>query len=181
MALRVDQICDRFEAAWKAAAATGQRPRIEDYLGDTPESERALLLRELIALDMVYRRRAGESPGEQDYRDLLPSLELFRQAATGPPNPVPVSVADAGSVALFPGDQPAAQGDPEGIAIPGYEILGTLGRGGMGVVYLARQSGLDRLVALKMILAGAHASPQDVARFRREAEAVARVQHPNIV
>jgi WD40 repeat protein/predicted Ser/Thr protein kinase len=62
-----------------------------------------------------------------------------------------------------------------------YEILQLLGRGGMGVVYKARQVQLDRLVALKMIRAGAHASPQEMYRFESEARAVAQLQHPNIV
>jgi serine/threonine-protein kinase len=66
-------------------------------------------------------------------------------------------------------------------AIPGYQIEGILGRGGMGVVYKARHLALKRVVALKMILSGGHANPEVRQRFRSEAEAVARLQHPNIV
>ncbi len=65
--------------------------------------------------------------------------------------------------------------------VPGYEILGELGHGGMGVVYKARQIKADRLVALKMILAGKHTDVKDRIRFQIEAESVARLVHPNIV
>jgi serine/threonine protein kinase/predicted Zn-dependent protease len=70
---------------------------------------------------------------------------------------------------------------PVDLAVPGYDIIGELGRGGMGVVYQARHQKLNRVVALKMILAGAHAGERALSLFRREAEAVARLQHPNIV
>ncbi len=65
--------------------------------------------------------------------------------------------------------------------VPGYEILGELGRGGMGVVYRARQLGLRRTVALKMVLTGTHSGLKQLARFRAEATVIARLQHPNIV
>jgi WD40 repeat protein/Tfp pilus assembly protein PilF len=70
---------------------------------------------------------------------------------------------------------------PDWPAIPDHEILGVLGRGGMGIVYRARQHGLNRLVALKMILDARFADAEDRARFQSEAGAVARLQHPNII
>ncbi len=65
--------------------------------------------------------------------------------------------------------------------IPGYDVQAILGRGGMGVVYKARHLRLNRLVALKMLIAGAYAGPPERARFQREAEAVASLHHANIV
>ncbi|MGE3822294.1 MAG: serine/threonine-protein kinase, partial [Isosphaeraceae bacterium] len=75
-------------------------------------------------------------------------------------------------------EPPAPGTAPE---IPGYDSLRELGRGGTGVVYLARDSQLGRLVALKVILAGLHASREELARFRSEAMLISRLRHPNLV
>jgi serine/threonine protein kinase/WD40 repeat protein/Flp pilus assembly protein TadD len=164
----LDAVCRRFEQAWKAAASPSRRPRIADYLGDTPEPERSALLQELIGLEIAYRRRAGETPQLEAYRVQFPSLDAAAlAAASGTPAPTVLRAAS-----------PPAAKVPE---IPGYEVVAELGRGGMGVVYQAWQIDLHRLVALKMVLAGAHASAEELARFRTEAEAVARLQHPHIV
>jgi tetratricopeptide (TPR) repeat protein len=91
--------------------------------------------------------------------------------------------------ALFPalGSAPDADisaswhADTDSLRIPGYEVQALLGRGGMGLVYQARHLRLNRLVALKMLITGAYAGPQERARFQREAEAVASLRHANVV
>jgi WD40 repeat protein len=92
---------------------------------------------------------------------------------------VPETSADSkphGAAAL-PSEAPSAQP----VELPGYEILEEVGRGGMGVVYKARQVRLNRLAAVKMILAGGQAGPDAHARFQTEAEVVAALHHPNVV
>jgi serine/threonine protein kinase len=113
-----------------------------------------------------------------------PFLRSLRQALDAAPNDALSSTqkessADASSDPVARGTTLPA--NAVGQAIGGYEILGELGRGGMGVVYQARQARPGRLVALKMILAGRHAVPEHRACFLAEADAIDRLQHPHIV
>ncbi len=157
----VAQLEDDQRARWQR----GERVRVEDYLERHP----ALRDEPETVVDLVYnefllRQQRGETPQPEEYLERFPDLaeSLRRQFEVHqfvPP------LAPAGKL-------------PD---VPGYDVLGEIGSGGMGVVYKARHLGLNRLVALKMILAGPHARPEEQARFQAEAEIIARFQHPHIV
>jgi tetratricopeptide (TPR) repeat protein len=136
--------------------------------------------------------RFRELPMSEPSRD-MPSAATVAQATPAPAVPDPGGAISPDHAAPTPDAAPLLTGgtgikakppvqvDASLPQVPGYETLVLLGRGGMGVVYKARQIRLDRIVAVKMILAGAYATEEHHERFRTEAEAIARLQHPNIV
>ena len=109
-----------------------------------------------------------------------PPLELTTDLSSASQDPAGTSASPATTALAGPRTDPGRTSRVLP-SVPGYEIERELGRGGMGVVFLARHVALKRDIALKMIRGGADADPDQLERFRVEAEAVAQLQHPNIV
>jgi eukaryotic-like serine/threonine-protein kinase len=165
----------------------GEPVLVESYLEQYPtlraDAEAAV---DLIYNEILLREEAGEEPVLAEYVRRFPQwanqlqLQFEVERALQPDRVFRQTQRDVWETVLpFAPFLPTATSGPP--TIPGYEALGELGRGGMGIVYKARHVQLNRTVALKMMLPGTFAGVEERARFRTEAEAVARLQHPNIV
>jgi len=175
-ARRVHRICERFESAWRS----GARPRIEDYL-DGDATDRAPLLHELVALEIELRQDEGEDPRAQEYLARFPDVPdvvrgMFNQTTATDPSP------DRTETWISMRSTPRQSSPPsQGERFGKYVLISEIARGGMGVVYRARDTELNREVAIKMILSGSLASELERERFRREAKLAANLDHRNIV
>jgi tetratricopeptide (TPR) repeat protein len=195
--LAIDSACDRFEAAWRS----GEQPDPAQYLAEASEAARPRLLRELLILALDYHQTGNTHPDLAEYRSRFPEYPdvveaVFAQFDASVKTVAPPSWSADGAGRRAPGGSsvgaatlrdhtlPRADLSDEALEVlrvAGYEVLGELGRGGMGVVYLAHKVALNRHCALKMILTGANIAPAATARFRAEAETIARIRHPGIV
>jgi WD40 repeat protein len=159
--------------------------RAESYLAGFPTlSNDPELAVDIIYAEYLARERSGERPVATEYRQRFPAFaeELSRQIGlhraletVDDDRDVEVGPSELSETSLF--ESPA---DPPQFDVS-YEILEEIGRGGMGVVYRARQVALNRFVALKMVRAVDATNQELLARFRSEARAVASLRHPNIV
>lgn len=164
----IDRAAHDFERRLKENEAVSIGRVLEGF----PQNLQSPLFRELLEVEIAFRRKRGEAIEPADY---LVRFPLHADQITSILETVPQRSFDRDSELSVAGVAPLPG------PIDGYEIINVLGRGGMGVVYRARDSKLKRIVALKMILAGEHAHPSQLQRFLVEAEAAARLQHPNIV
>jgi serine/threonine protein kinase len=180
-----------FDAAWQSVAKGAAPPRLEAVLETISSSERPMFLRELLAIELECRAKQGESPRVADYLKRLPGdaetiQSVFAECGIGgrqEHSPPENSDENRGQSDKGSGTESTAgyKSLSPGTAIGSYTIIRLIGLGGMGAVYEAEHRRMRRKVALKMISPSALEHPEALQRFHREAQAMARLEHPNIV
>ena len=173
LAGRLDPVCDVFE--WELR--TSKKPALEAFLPRVTEADRSHLLTELLAIELEHRRRLGEQPVIDDYLARLPDHAdtLARAFASGS------MVAPHSQQAPIPvRNEPVAHTDEPPHRVGRYQIEGEIARGGMGVVFRARDSDLNRTLAIKVLRSEYRGIVEVERRFREEAQITGQLQHPSI-
>jgi serine/threonine-protein kinase len=177
----IDGLLDVLRVDQRRRWLVGERVDVRSYLRDFPAigcGSEAFF--ELLYHEILIREGLGERPDLDEYAQSFPDLaeRLRLQVEVHEA----LSVDDLGRARATWSDGADALGDHGALpAVPGYEVLSEIGRGGMGIVYRAHQLRPSRVVALKMILEGRFATEHDVLRFENEVEAIASLDHPNVV
>lgn len=177
----IDQICDEFEAAWRR---DDRPPQISQYLGATTEPLRSRLFEELLLSDLEFHKRNALAIDVGRYVTEFPDRAgqvesvLARFAAEQSHGFVDLVTSPAALQRVQASEMNTLAAVKQ---CGNYELLREIARGGMGIVFEARDTKLQRTVALKMILDRNLASPEAVQRFYAEAEMAASLNHPGIV
>jgi predicted ATPase/predicted Ser/Thr protein kinase len=199
---RCEELIKAFEMAWR----NGLAPRITDFVSSEVESRLALLV-ELVHIDLEFRTKSGEAVMPESYLAAFPELaqddcllaqlqadayEFQKRIQRGSEAQHVASIFTASELLRskqLTRDGGQTKGPPSELSplpssawpeVPGYEIVAQIGRGGMGIVYQAREPNLDRLVALKLLPAEYLHDGDRMTRFLREARTASALNHPNI-
>jgi serine/threonine protein kinase len=162
--IEVDKLCTEYEQALRNKKNLSIEQLLDQASGDIQES----LFKELLYSDLAFRRQRGETIDRDDYIERFPEfIELVDEIWLNVFGHNERVESKASNVGI-------------GLHIAGYEIKKRLARGGMGVVYLAREVALNRDVAIKM-LSSDNMSPEQIERFQMEARAISALLHPHII
>lgn len=175
----LDALLDRQKQDW----TEGRRPKVDDLLHNSAFEHDSEAILDLIYNEILIREELGDQPNLDEYLQRYPqladALKIHFDVHRAVHDKFLVDTKRLQESGTLNESAPALV--EVGPNLADYELLGELGRGGMGIVYKARHRSLKRPVALKMIQPGRQPSPRELTRFRTEAETIARLQHPNIV
>ncbi len=169
----LDQALDEQRASW----IRGERILVEDYLARSAAlGGNAEAVLDLIYQEYILRRDMGENPDSSEYASRFPHLvaPIMLQFGVDAAIPSTFRLPHERNLQSEHSLTPMER-------IGDYAIIAVLGRGEMGVVYKARDPNLNRVVAIKMMIEGRYGDPEQRERFRSEAQAIARLRHPNII
>jgi serine/threonine protein kinase len=164
---RIDVLCLRFEHALTSTVATGERPQIEAYLESIAETDRTTLFRKLLMFEVEHLQAVSEEPSLEQYRARFPRDQAI--------------VAEVFAELARNSTGAAERESPAPLVLGEYQLLEKLGQGGMGAVYKARHTKLQRMVALKLLPPRTADDRHAAGRFDYEMAALGRLKHPNIV